>query len=170
MYATADHFWSIPEEQLFSSEPPRELTAGQLFDSAEFTRHALRGDYLVRYNCVWVADILRGVVDGVVTTAGTAGAKPLQLSTEELVEGGVGALETPAPSGERENRVALPGDAFWTVPPGDVYNVLEDPTSFRRLEVAECLRLMDEDVSSGAATPEGVRAFADLLDVVGRAS
>lgn len=83
LYATEDYFWSIPAEQLFSSDPPNRLTAGQLFDSAEFTRNALHGDGLVRYSCVWVADILRGVVDGVVTLTESAGAKSLALSTQE---------------------------------------------------------------------------------------
>ena len=170
LHATEDYFWSIPADQLFSPAPPNELTAGQLFDSAELTRRALQEDRLVRYNCVWVADLLRGLSDAVVSTASTRGSKPLQLSAGELIDAGLGALEAPGSTGASETQAILPSGQFWIVPPTEAYDVLKDPVVLRCRHVTESLRLVEEDASAGEASTDGVRALADLLDLVGRAS
>lgn len=168
LIAQEDYFWSIPQEQLFSSAAPMGLTLGQLFDSAEFTRNALHGDYIVPYNAAWVADILDGVVNGVVTSSNGAGESHLHLSVNELMEAGVGALAEVADYFGLNSEIALPEGRFWTTAPAETYNALAQPSTFGQEEVSKSVSLIYRDAAASRISDAGAGALADVLDIIGR--
>ncbi|WP_157696854.1 hypothetical protein [Leifsonia sp. 21MFCrub1.1] len=156
-----DYIWCVPPEQKYQTERPAgPFTLGQLSESAQWITSALHSDGILTNHLVWIADLLRGIANGVVHEGGRFS---LALTREELIEA---ALEAMRFGSESTNVIEMASTTSWAFSRFDVY-------------AAEATRsdLLCLDLAKGLLVVEGKRGgasklfwLAELFEAIGHLS
>lgn len=156
-----DYIWCVPPEQKYQPDRPSgPFTLGQLSESAQWIISALHTDDILTNHLIWIADLLRGMANGVVHE----GAQfSLALTREELMKA---ALEAVNFAFESTNVIEIPWSTSWAFSRFAVYAAEATPSDLLRLDLGEGLFFV-KGKHGGASK---IFWLAELFEAIGHRS